>query len=83
MVTALTGPLAWELPYATGAALKRQNTHTQNTSKQKALASDLEYVPTRASGACNGKAEEGSLILLGNELSKDFLKLWGKPFSIS
>ena len=28
--TALIGPLAWELPYAMGVALKRQNKQTKN-----------------------------------------------------
>ena len=32
-VTAPTGPLAWELPYTTGAALKRLK--KQNKTKQK------------------------------------------------
>ena len=31
--TALIGPLAWEPPYATGVALKRQK--TKNKTKQK------------------------------------------------
>ena len=30
--TALIGPLAWEPPYATGAALKRQNNNNNNNN---------------------------------------------------
>jgi len=30
---ALIGPLAWELPYATGAALKKQNKQTKNKNE--------------------------------------------------
>ena len=36
-VTAPTGPLAWELPYAVGAALKRQ---TNKQQKKKLLLKD-------------------------------------------
>ena len=34
-VTAPTGSLAWEPPYATGAALKRQKTKTKTKTKTK------------------------------------------------
>ena len=34
VATAPTGPLAWEPPYAAGAALKTQNKTKQNKTKQ-------------------------------------------------
>ena len=42
VATAPTGPLAWEPPYAAGAALKTQNKTKQNKTKQKNLK-DLTY----------------------------------------
>ena len=34
---AMIQPLAWELPYAVGVALKRQNKQTNKNKKQKTL----------------------------------------------
>mgnify|MGYP007113924879 CR=1 FL=1 len=39
--TALIGPLAWELPYAMGAALKRQNNTKQNKTTKFPKLKDL------------------------------------------
>ena len=32
---ALIGPLAWELPYATGAALKKKSTHKKEKKEKE------------------------------------------------
>ena len=41
--TTPTGPLAWEPPYAVGAALKRQKTKKQNKTKQNPLITVYFY----------------------------------------
>ena len=45
--TAPTGPLAWDPPYATGVALKRQQQQQQKTPKNKTPKPQKQYLQHR------------------------------------